>query len=112
MPPTRSRRGSTQGHRASPQTPTGEDPAIIDARYGLEPVFEPDAANPGDDRGATRFTAVQCPYCGEPFETALDLSAGSADYTEDCQICCQPIEFAIHVDSAGRLNRLTLRRAD
>ena len=28
------------------------------------------------------------------FETAVDTSSGSARYVEDCQICCQPIEFS------------------
>lgn len=40
---------------------------------------------------------VHCPYCGEAFETVVDLSAGSAAYVEDCAICCRPIELHLHV---------------
>lgn len=39
-----------------------------------------------------------CPYCGEPVEAVLDLSAGDQDYIEDCPVCCRPIVFALQVD--------------
>ena len=76
------------------------DSDAIDRLYGLEPVFEPE-----DDgsAGLTQFVTVQCPYCGEAFETAVDPSAGSFRYIEDCQICCQPIELAGEVDEDGVL---------
>lgn len=49
------------------------DPQAIDGLYGLDPVIEP-----GDStRNSSELTAVQCPYCGESFETTVDLSAGS-----------------------------------
>ncbi|HCH77677.1 MAG TPA: CPXCG motif-containing cysteine-rich protein, partial [Pseudomonas sp.] len=34
-----------------------------------------------------------CPYCGEPVEAVLDLSAGDQQYIEDCAVCCRPIVF-------------------
>ncbi len=40
---------------------------------------------------------VQCPYCGEFFAAFLDLSQGTTTYTEDCQVCCQPIQFHVEV---------------
>jgi uncharacterized protein (DUF983 family) len=54
---------------------------------------------------------VQCPNCGEAFETAVDLSAGSFQYVEDCQVCCQPIELAGAVDENGVLSAVTAGRA-
>ena len=84
------------------------DPLAIDALYGLEPVFEP--GGPGSSQ-ATEFVTIQCPYCGESFETAVDLSAGSFTYVEDCQVCCQPIELAGEVDDAGALVGVTASRA-
>jgi Cysteine-rich CPXCG len=87
-------------------------PTDIDALYGLEPVFEPgDGAAPGTP-GGTEFHGVQCPYCGEPFETLIDLSGGSSTYVEDCQVCCQPIEFRVTVDHAGALVTLETVRSD
>jgi len=88
----------------------------IDALYGLEPVFEPQS-DPGSTHevqasGGTRFCVVQCPYCGENFETLVDLSAGSSTYIEDCQVCCQPIEFAAQTDLNNELTSLTTRRSD
>ena len=85
------------------------DSEAIDQLYGLEPVFEPgraDALNP------TEFVAVQCPYCGERFDTAVDVSAGAFRYVEDCQVCCQPIELAGEVDEAGALLGVTASRAE
>ncbi len=46
---------------------------------------------------------IHCPYCGEGFETSVDLSAGSQSYVEDCAVCCRPIEIALRVDDAGAL---------
>ena len=90
------------------------DHKAIDALYGLEPVFEPEQTAPASatGAGAGQFTTVQCPYCGEPFDTLVDLSAGSASYIEDCQICCRPIELGIEVGVNGGLASLSVRRAD
>jgi hypothetical protein len=84
------------------------DAQAIDALYGLEPVFEPAA---GSSSGATSFVTVQCPYCGESFETAVDCSAGAFRYIEDCQVCCQPIELAGDVDDDGVLLGVTATRS-
>jgi hypothetical protein len=75
------------------------DSREIDALYGLEPVFEPGA----DAQNAVQAITVDCPYCGEPFETTVDVSAGSFSYVEDCQVCCQPIVMRGEVDESGAL---------
>lgn len=87
-------------------------PTDIDALYGLEPVIEPGVGGSGGTPGGTEFHVVSCPYCGEPFETLIDLSAGSSSYIEDCQVCCQPIEFRVTVDDAGALATLEAVRSD
>jgi transcription elongation factor Elf1 len=46
---------------------------------------------------------LHCPYCGERFESVVDLSAGSQRYVEDCAVCCRPIEIALTVDANGEL---------
>ena len=84
------------------------DEQAITELYGLEPVVEPGGAAAQDPAG---FATVQCPYCGERFETAVDLSAGPFSYVEDCQICCQPIELAGETDVDGALVRLTASRS-
>ena len=84
------------------------DPKSIDEMYGLEPVLEP-----GDDAaaGVGGFVTVQCPFCGESFETAVDWSAGAFRYIEDCYVCCQPIELAGEVNDDGRLVGFTASRS-
>ena len=54
---------------------------------------------------------LQCPFCGEPVDVLLDLSAGNQQYIEDCQVCCQPIEIRFET-SEGDLNGITVDRAD
>lgn len=46
---------------------------------------------------------LHCPYCGEPFESSADCSAGSQTYIEDCAVCCQPIQVTVQVDEDGGL---------
>lgn len=46
---------------------------------------------------------VTCPCCWEPIELSLDLSAGSQTYTEDCQVCCQPLLVRLQVDAGPPL---------
>ena len=46
---------------------------------------------------------IHCPYCGEAYETSVDLSAGSQRYIEDCAVCCRPIEVTLKVSDEGEL---------
>jgi hypothetical protein len=88
-------------------SPLDED--VVDALYGLEPVFEPGAS---DASSSADFVDVDCPYCGERFVTAIDLSSGGFAYIEDCQVCCQPIELASELDEAGALVAVRASRSD
>jgi len=107
---------STGDDRSADDVRRADDARRTDALYGLEPVLEPGDAAGADSSsgspGGTQFQTVQCPYCGERFETLLDLSAGSASYVEDCQVCCQPIQFSLEVDHTGALAALTTLRGD
>ena len=82
----------------------------IDALYGLEPAI--DAPSVKDTALGSEFVTVDCPYCGEPFETSADASAGACNYVEDCQVCCQPIEMELRVDENGEFEALLARRGD
>jgi hypothetical protein len=88
------------------------DVQSIDVQYGLEPVIDPGVSADGGAPGGMQFHVVECPYCGESFETQVDTSSGSARYVEDCQICCQPIEFSLEVNHAGVLQSLSTLRSD
>jgi len=102
-----------RSRRDKSREPSGSDAAReIDARFGLEPVFEPGAEPLNSLDSACSLQPVQCPYCGEPFETLLDLSGGPARYVEDCPVCCRPIELQLEVDDDGGLSSLTLLRTD
>lgn len=100
----------TRGTRVRSVKPAPDlaSPAL-DALYGLEPVFAPEAAAGTD--ALMQFVLLSCPYCGEQFDTRIDLTNGSCVYVEDCQICCQPMEIMIEVNEAG-LQSVTSRRLD
>lgn len=96
-------------HDAERASTMGLDAQAIDKLYGLEPLFEPGA----DTRaGAIEFVTIVCPYCGEHYDTQLDLSNGSFVYVEDCQVCCQPIELSVTLNDDSELLALEARRAD
>lgn len=44
---------------------------------------------------------IACPYCGESIAIVVDASVGHQEYIEDCQVCCKPIRFRIHVSADG-----------
>lgn len=54
---------------------------------------------------------IECPYCGELIVLLVDASAGTQDYVEDCQVCCQPINVNVIVDDDGQ-PRASVRRDD
>jgi Cysteine-rich CPXCG len=93
--------------RSSTRSDDPIDPQSVDELYGLEPVFEPGSAS--DE--PTPVARVQCPWCGECFDTVADISAGSFQYIEDCEICCQPIELDGTVDDDGALAAVAAKRA-
>lgn len=48
-------------------------------------------------------TQVYCPYCGEPLTLLLDDGDSDVDYTEDCQVCCQPMIVSVFAQGDGDL---------
>jgi len=54
---------------------------------------------------------IDCPYCGERIELAIDCSVGNQEYIEDCQVCCQPINVHVTVSDEG-LPQVEARRDD
>ncbi|UTF59301.1 CPXCG motif-containing cysteine-rich protein [Gilvimarinus sp. DA14] len=45
--------------------------------------------------------SVNCPFCDARLTLLIDESAGSQTYTEDCHVCCQPMEVSITQDADG-----------
>jgi hypothetical protein len=41
---------------------------------------------------------IQCPYCGQTFETVVDTSIASQRFTTDCEVCCHPFEVIAECD--------------
>jgi hypothetical protein len=56
------------------------------------------------------WISIDCPYCGERYETPADPSAGSTSYVEDCAVCCRPIVIELRVDPDGTLIGCSTRR--
>ena len=53
---------------------------------------------------------IDCPYCGESFESSTDTSGGDQTYVEDCAVCCRPIVVSITVGDEDVLEGVTTRR--
>jgi hypothetical protein len=53
---------------------------------------------------------IYCPYCGENIEIIVDGSIEQQNYTEDCSVCCRPMELSISV--TGEEISVTARRDD
>lgn len=53
---------------------------------------------------------LRCPFCDAPMTLLIDLSAGSQEYVEDCQVCCQPMLVRCDADD-DELTNLDVDRA-
>jgi hypothetical protein len=55
--------------------------------------------------------AGTCPYCGEPVSVEIDEGVeGEQRQTEDCWVCCRPIEVIAAIDEG--VARAVLLRSD
>ena len=102
-----------RGHKNTPsrrlmQRLGSTDARLIDALYGLEPVFEPGHA----DAALGTYAEFLCPYCCESIGTLIDLIDGSRAWIEDCQVCCQPMQISIELDEHGEVGDVTAERVD
>ncbi|MGB1370389.1 MAG: CPXCG motif-containing cysteine-rich protein [Flavobacteriaceae bacterium] len=43
----------------------------------------------------------QCPHCWEQVSILVDVSQFSQTYIEDCEVCCNPIQF--HIQCLGQV---------
>ena len=54
---------------------------------------------------------VECPYCGETLDLALDPGGGNVQhYVEDCSVCCQPLNISLTYDEGAAI--VTARTLD
>jgi len=57
---------------------------------------------PLGDGTADTAALVDCPYCGETAEIALDPGSGARqEYVEDCPVCCQPWRVRVRYSTEG-----------
>ncbi|MGB0178102.1 MAG: CPXCG motif-containing cysteine-rich protein [Owenweeksia sp.] len=40
----------------------------------------------------------QCPYCFTEVSVLIDLSLAEQEYIEDCERCCNPIQFHVRLN--------------
>lgn len=41
-----------------------------------------------------------CPYCFSEVSVLVDLSVREQSYIEDCERCCNPLEFSIQIENS------------
>lgn len=52
-----------------------------------------------------------CPYCWQKISFLLESEDGLHKYTEDCEVCCRPIEV-IYELSCDQLNNFSAERSE
>lgn len=52
--------------------------------------------------------SVQCPFCGQEFELAIDTSVASQRFVTDCEVCCRPFEVVAECEM-GEILSLDVR---
>jgi hypothetical protein len=45
------------------------------------------------------FANVQCPFCGQSFDVAVDTGIARQCFTTDCEVCCRPFEVRVECDA-------------
>ena len=45
-----------------------------------------------------------CPHCWEKQLKLIDSSINDQSFIEDCEVCCNPLEFVIHVGDNNLLS--------
>ncbi|MDE3067980.1 MAG: CPXCG motif-containing cysteine-rich protein [Verrucomicrobiota bacterium] len=53
------------------------------------------------------IAAIQCPFCGQSFEVAVDTSLPFQNFVTDCEVCCRPVEVNLEC-TPGRILRLNV----
>ncbi len=46
----------------------------------------------------------QCPYCWEEVSILLDASVKNNVFIEDCEVCCNPLEFTVQFENQELTN--------
>ena len=46
----------------------------------------------------------QCPYCWEEVSILLDTSVKNNVFIEDCEVCCNPLEFTVQFENQELIN--------
>ena len=41
---------------------------------------------------------IICPHCGESFGLQIDTSEREQSMTEDCSVCCRPIDLRVRCE--------------
>lgn len=57
-------------------------------------------------------SSISCPYCGEMLHILVDPSVDEQVYTEDCQVCCQPMVVRVSLDGGSLAAIEALREED
>jgi hypothetical protein len=51
---------------------------------------------------------IQCPFCGQSFELAVDTTEAAQQFTVDCEVCCRPMEVFLQCGD-GEISGLEIR---
>jgi len=61
---------------------------------------------------ALEIVDVQCPYCGEWVELAVERAMAGETCGEDCPVCCRPMVIEVRIDDRSVLHVSARREND
>jgi len=50
------------------------------------------------------FAKIQCPFCGQSFDVAIDTTIANQCFTTDCEVCCRPFEVRAECEAGEILS--------
>jgi hypothetical protein len=48
--------------------------------------------------------SIQCPYCGQTFELAVDTTQPAQRLIVDCEVCCRPLDISLRCEDGEVLD--------
>ncbi|MGA2177229.1 MAG: CPXCG motif-containing cysteine-rich protein [Verrucomicrobiota bacterium] len=48
--------------------------------------------------------SVQCPFCGQRFDLAIETSQAEQQFIVDCEVCCRPLRVSVTCEAGEILD--------
>lgn len=74
--------------------------------------YSPDNDNGPGGNNSLKELEIECPWCWQAISLLLDCSAGDQSYSEDCEVCCQPMMIKLKLVISGEIELAVSREGE